>query len=176
MKKTQKRLLIIALILVSSLAVAAVSSLLTREWSTNVTRGSVMEMDLIQDAVTGTVVPGQTLAISPVVKNAGTEECIAFVKVTVPTYGASSTPAYTYDVDSSWTKVGGSGGTAVYGYNGTLDYNDETTAPMDGITLKNMEVSDFLDIQDFNIQVTGYLAETSEYGSDPETAWGQIGE
>ena len=176
MKKYQQRLLIIALVLITSIATAVVSSLLTTNWSSNVTHGPVMEMQLIQTDVTGEIVPGDTLNIAPVIKNTGTKECVAFVKVTVPTYGASSTPAYTYDVDSSWTKVGGSGGTAVYGYNEVLGNNDETTPPMEGITLKDIAVSDFLGIPDLNVSVTGYLAETETYGTDPQTAWGQIGE
>lgn len=59
------------------------------------------EMELIQTVVTGEIVPGDTLAISPVIKNTGTKECLVFVKVTVSTYGSASFPAYTYDVDDS---------------------------------------------------------------------------
>ena len=135
-----------------------------------------MDMDLLQDAVTGEIVPGDTLNIAPVIKNTGTKECVAFVKVTVPTYGASSTPAYEYSVGENWTKVGGSGGVAVYGYNSVLAYNEETSNLTEGMTLRNMEVGDFLGIPDLNVSVTGYLAETETYGYDPETAWGQIGE
>lgn len=175
-QKLQKRFLIIALVFTTSLAIASTVSLLTRVFSTNVSHVPVMEMELIQTAVTGEIVPGETLAIAPVIQNVGTKECLAFVKVTVPTYGSSSSPAYTYTIDEeNWTKVGGSCGTAVYGYKDVLGNNDVTTAPMEGITLKDIPVPDFLSIPDLNI-TTGYLAETAEYGSDPQTAWSRIGE
>lgn len=40
-----------------------------------------MEMELNQAAVSGEVVPGQTIAISSAVKNVGTKQFLVFVKV-----------------------------------------------------------------------------------------------
>lgn len=61
-------------------------------------------MEIVQGFVTGEIVSGQTLSISPTIKNVGTKDCYALVKVEMLTYGSGS-PAYTFSPDSNWIKV-----------------------------------------------------------------------
>ncbi len=49
---------------------------------------------------------GQSISISPVVRNLGTKDAIAFVKIGMLTIHSSDSPAYTFTVDEDvWTKV-----------------------------------------------------------------------
>ncbi len=70
--------------------------------------------------------PGQSVSVSPVVKDMGTKDAIAFTKVGMPTIPSSSSPAYTFSVDEDvWMKVEESAGEAVYGYNDIFGVDGE---------------------------------------------------
>lgn len=119
--------------------------------------------------------PGQSKDVNPVVVNGSSKDYLAFVKVTVPTYG-SNTPAYTYSPASDWTLVQDGGSVKVYGYNGTLGTNDQTSALMDGMTMVNMDVSEFMAMSDVNVSLEAFLSPCDQYGEDPQTVWNTIEE
>lgn len=78
-----------------------------------------MEMELLQGDVSGEVVPGSSIAVSPTIKNTGTKQVLAFVKVEMPTYSAftgEQKAAYTFSPDSEWIKVADDGATVVCFY------------------------------------------------------------
>ena len=118
--KTLRRstqVLIIALFLTTGIVVyAAMSTLLTQTFTSDLTKGDLFEMELRQDTVTRTITPGQSITVAPVVVNQGTKDALAYIRITVPTYGTSSTPAYEYEVSSDWTLVEDNGNEKVYGY------------------------------------------------------------
>lgn len=176
-QKLQKRLLIIALCFVTAVATAAITALITKDWTSGVDGDEPFSrLKVIQKDITGSVIPGRTLEITPQIVNEGSDPALAFIKVTVPTYGESNNPAYTYEVNDDWQKVGGSGNVAVYGYALTLG-SDEGTAPlMNGVTMVDMTATEFRGIEDYNVKLKFYLADTNEYGEDLEMAWSRIGE
>lgn len=126
LSRTAQVLIVIAVILsLSIVAYAAISSLLTKTWKSVLTKGNVMEMTLEQGAITGTITPGESVGISPSITNVGTKDCLAFIKVDMPTYGSGSN-AYTFTVGSGWTKVAESSGEVIYGYSDILESDANT--------------------------------------------------
>lgn len=174
-RSTQMIIVIALLLSVGIVAYAAISSLLTKSVTTNLTKGDVMEMDLSQPVVTGTVTPGDSIAVSPSITNTGTKDCLAFVRVSMPVYGAGS-PAYSFSVGDGWTKVEENSGTVVYGYDSVLESDEETGPLCESFTMVNMSSTDFRSLDDVNVTVTGYLADCDEYGTEIVSAWEQIGE
>ena len=174
-QKLQKRLLIIALCFTTAVATAAITALITKDWSSGVDGDEPFSrLKIIQKDITGSVIPGRTLEISPQMVNEGSDPALAFIKVTVPTYGEGNYPAYTYTVNDDWQKVGGSGNIAVYGYSLTLDSDQGTGPLMNGVTMVDMTATDFKSMADYNVQLKFYLADTNEYSEDLETAWSRI--
>lgn len=58
---------------------AAVTELLTQTFTSKLTKGQIFEMELHQDSVTGEVVPGSSVTVSPVVENKGTKDALAYI-------------------------------------------------------------------------------------------------
>lgn len=126
-------------------------------------------------AVSGEIVPIQSISISPVVKNMGTKDALAFVKIGMPTISSLNSPAYTFTVDESmWTKVEESSGTVVYDYNDVLGGDGETDPLCDSMTMVKMSGTDFVGLADVNVEIVGYLADRERYGEDVEQAWREI--
>lgn len=160
---------------ITIVAYAAISTLISRSWQSDLTKGDIFEMELVQSDITSEFVPGETVAISPVVKNMGTKEARAFVKIVMPTISSSNAPAYSFTVDEDvWTKVEKSSGTVVYGYNEVLGVDSETDALCDSMTMVDMSGSDFIGLSDVNVSIIGCLADREMYGEDVGNAWREI--
>ena len=113
-------------------------------------------------------------------KNVGTKQCIAFIKVEMPTYSTSTGElkvAYTFSADSGWIKVADDGAAVVYGYGAVLNPDEETASALcESLTMVQMSGAEFLAMSDVNVRLVGYLADVDEYGDEPAAAWGSIGE
>ncbi len=171
------RMAIIAALFLSItiVAYAAISMLISITWRSDLTKGDIFEMELVQSDITGEIVPGQSISVSPVVKNMGTKEAIAFVKVEMPTIPSSGANAYTFVVDESmWTKVEESSGTVVYGYNDVLGVDGQTDALCQSMIMVEMSGTDFMGLSDVNVSITGYLADRETYGEDVQMVWNEI--
>ena len=173
-RKTQAVIVIAIMLSLSIVAYAAVSTLLTKTWKSDVTKGDVMEFELNQGAITGTITPGESIGISPSITNTGTKDCLAFIKVSMPVYGESGSNAYTFSLSSSWTKVSERSGEVVYGYSDVLESDADTGALCNTMTMVDMTASEFKGLADVNIELTGYLADCDEYGTDVSAAWSKI--
>lgn len=174
LKKTTQAVIILAVVLSISIVVyAAVSALLTKTWKSDLTKGDIMEFELNQSEVSGTITPGESVAISPSITNTGTKDCLAFIKVSMPVYG-SGTNAYSFTVASGWTKVSENSGVIVYGYSDVLESDVDTGSLCDSMTMVDMTASEFNGLADVNIELTGYLADCDEYGTDVSAAWSKI--
>lgn len=175
MRKRHLRTIITSFLCVAvGFALALATGVLRTSWTSSKLPGDVEHIILVQDDVTGTIVPGQSMDVNPVVVNGSSKEYLAFVKVTVPVYGSSS-PAYTYTASSDWTLVEDGGAVKVYGFNDVLGTNDQTSALMDGMTMVNMDVSEFKAMSDVNVSLEAFLSPCDQYGEDPQTAWNTIG-
>ena len=177
--RTTQLAIIMALILpVGIVTYAAINAWISKTWISTLTKGNVMEMK--QGSATGEVLPGQSFPFSPIIKNVGSKQVLAFMKVEMPSYSTSTgeqKETYTFTADGSWTKVVDDGSTVVYGYSSALSPDEETaTVLCDSMTMMNMSGSEFMTMSDVNVRLTGYLADTSEYGKDPVRVWAAIGE
>ncbi len=176
LSRTSQATLIIALLLcVGIVAYAAYSAWISKSEKSTLTKGDVMEMSLLNASATGEVVPGQSVAISPSITNTGTKDCMAYVKVEMPTYGAGA-DAYTFTDNSGWTKVAESSGSVTYGFNTVLHSDESTSSLCESIAMVEMSSTDFKALDDVSITVTGYLLDCDEYGTEVGEAWSQIGE
>ena len=173
-KKSQVIIAVVLILSISVVAYAAISTLLSKSVTSNLSKGDIMEMQLSQDVITGEVVPGDSIAISPSIINTGTRNCLAFVKLEMPTYGNAGSNLYTFTASSDWTNVSESSGTVVYGYNDVLGSNDYTSSLCNSLTMVNMSSSEFRALDDINVTVTGYLADCEEYGENLVEAWNRI--
>jgi len=155
-------------------AYAVYSALISKSVTSDLTPDDIMEIDLNQHVITGTVVPGDSVGICSSITNVGTKDCLAFVKIVMPVIPSSNSPAYSFTVGSGWTKVSESAGEVVYGYESVLGSDDYTDPLCSEMTMVEMSGSDFKSIDDVNITVTGYLAETGAYGEDVGRTWEMI--
>ena len=108
------------------------------------------------------------------ITNVGTKDCLAFVKVNMPVYGESGANAYTFTVGSGWTKVSASSGEVVYGCTDILDSDADIGALCESMTMVELSASEFKSLSDVNIELTRYLADCDEYGTDVSAAWNKI--
>ena len=170
-----------SLFLVSGVVVyAAISSLLSQSWTSNLNKGDLFEMELRQPTVTGTVTPGTSITVNPVVVNKGTKDALAYIRVTVPgipdSSGTSSIPAYEYTVGNDWVLVEGSEGSCerVYGYSTVLGSLEETSALTDELVMVNMDTADFIGLSSVDFSFVGYLADCETYGRNVVEGWSLI--
>lgn len=117
LRRTSQISLIVALIAAAGVVAYAASVLFnTAHSTTSLSKDRYVEVSLSGAEASGSVRPGSTVALSPVLTNQGDINCTALVKLTVPVVNGSS--AYDYEINSFWTLVDAdeSAGVFVYGY------------------------------------------------------------
>jgi len=83
------------LLSITMVTYAIISALISRSWQSDPSKGDIFEMKLAQGPISSEIVSGQVISVSPVLKNIGTRNAIAFVKIEMPMYRSRS-PAYTF--------------------------------------------------------------------------------
>ena len=166
---------------VSIIAYAASILFNTAHDGTSLTKDRYVEVELTGASTTGTIKPGGTVDLSPVLTNNGDINTTAFIKVAVPTISGS--PAYEWETVSSWTQVDsytdGNKSVVIYGYGSASELSvvepgSSTDALVSGFTMKStITGSQFNAMTDIDIDIDGYLID-SEVGSSPADVWGQI--
>ena len=163
--------------------------------TTELTKERYIEIELSGSSVKGSIRPGGSILLAPVVENKGTINCTAFVKLTIPKVYvkvsgdsiSTYVPAYDYETNSNWKLIeedsdSGYQIVVVYAYmNEYNTYELELLSPglstsslvKDGFTMINMSSAEFMSMTDVDIQVDGYLVD-EEGGSDPESVWAAI--
>ena len=166
---------LIALITILSIAIVAfaASLIINKTWKTNLKKGQILSMQLVQTDVEGTVSPGDTIDVAPIIYNDGTIQGTALMRVNYPTQSDGS-PTYPWTVGSGWSKVTDGAGYTVYGYGNPLDGGSSTEALMSGMTMVEMSGAEFTGLTDVNVTVDGWLADTETYGEDLATVWTKI--
>ena len=172
-RTTRVGIIIFLFVSIAAIAYAAVTLLINKTWTTNLQKGQILSMQLVQTDVEGTVSPGETIDVMPVIYNDGTIQGTALMRVSYPTLSNSS-PVYSWTVGSGWNKVTDGTGYTVYGYGSLLDGGGSTEAPMSEMTMVEMSGKGFNGLADVNVTVDGWLADSDEYGDDPATVWTRI--
>ena len=180
LRRTSQISLIVALIAAVGVVAYAASVLFnTAHSTTSLSKDKYIEVSLTGAEASGSIRPGSTVALSPVLTNNGDVNTTALVKLTVPVVNGSS--AYDYEVSSSWTLVDADpeAGVFVYGYGTsgelTVVAPGSSTDPLtESFTMKSSITSaEFNAMGSIDISVDGYLVD-SEAGSDPVSVWGMI--
>lgn len=105
LKRGAQSALIFALIASMSIgAYAAVSFLWGKAHEkTSLTPKDFVKIELTGAAATGSVSPGDNVALSPAITNNGSIDTSAFIQIEMP--AVEGTSAYTFESDSGWTMV-----------------------------------------------------------------------
>lgn len=92
---------LIAIITIMSITIVAfaASLIINKTWKTNLKKGQILSMQLVQTDVEGTVSPGDTIDVMPIIYNDGTIKGTALMKVSYPVLSTGS-PAYSWTVGS----------------------------------------------------------------------------
>ena len=141
---------------IAAIAYAAASLLISKTWKTNIQKGEILSMQLVQTDVEGTVSPGDTIDVDPVIYNDGTIQGTVLMKVSYPTLSNAS-PAYSWTIGSGWSKITDCTGYTVYGYGSVVD-GSSTESLMSGMTMVEMSGEEFDGLTDVNVTVDGWLA------------------
>lgn len=184
LKRSAQSALIFALIASMSIgAYAAVSFLWGKaNEKTALTPGDFVKVELTGAAATGSVSPGENVALYPAITNNGSVDTSAFIQIEMP--AVEGTAAYTFESDSGWTMVDEiitdniSSQIWAYGSNGNLESispGSSTSALMkNGITMRSdITGVQFANMSDVNLDTYGYLVDYT-VGTDPETVWYMI--
>lgn len=180
LRRTSQISLIVALI--GSVAIVAYAANLlwnSAHSTTSLSKDKYIEVSLTGAEASGSVRPGSTVSLAPVLTNQGDINCTALVKLTVPVVNGSS--AYDYEVSSSWTLVDADpeAGVYVYGFGTETELNEispgSSTDPLTGsFTMKSsITGAEFNGMGSVDISVDGYLVE-ADAGTDPVSVWGMI--
>ncbi len=149
--------------------------------STTLTKDRYVEVSLSGAEASGTIRPGGSVSLSPVLTNQGDINCTGFIKVSVPT--VSGAAAYEWDVEAGWTQVDsyvdGGKQVTVYAYGSSSELSvvepgASTDALMNAATLKStITRAQFNAMSDIDIDIDGYLVD-SEVGSVPGDVWSLV--
>ena len=172
-RPTQVGIIIFLFFSIAAIAYAAASLLLSKTWSTNLQKGQILSMQLVQTDVEGTVSPGDTIDVAPMIYNDGTIQGTALMRVSYPVLSNGS-PAYSWTVGSGWSIVTDGTGYTVYGYGSPLDGGGQTEPLMSGMIMVEMSGAEFTGLADVNVTVDGWLADTGTYGEDTAVVWAKI--
>lgn len=181
LRRPTQALIIFALIAsIGVAAYAAFSKLATSNTATSsMSKENFVAVELEVSELTGTIALGDSKSISAIVSKPGTAEGLAFIRFQYPTISSASGmagSAYTWSVNSGWSAVEEGIGYSVYGYSSPLDADGSTSSLMDSLTMKNMSTEDYKSLTDVNVSMVGYVADCSEYGTEIDAAWSQIGQ
>ena len=180
LRRTSQISLIVVLIAAVGVVAYAASVLFnTAHSTTSLSKDRYIEVSLSGASASGLIRPGSTVALSPVLTNNGDINCTGIVRLTVPMVGGS--PAYDYEVSSSWTLVDADpeAGVYVYGYGTETELNEislgDSTDPLtSAFTMKSsITGAEFKAMGDIDISVDGFLVD-SEAGTDPVSVWGMV--
>ena len=158
----------IVMILIAAVGVVAYAASVlfnTAHSTTSLSKDRYIEVSLFGASASGSVRPGSTVALSPVLTNQGDIYCTALMRVTVPVVNGSS--AYEYEVNSSWSLIESddTAGVYVYGFGTETELNElspsSSTDPLtESFTMKSsITGAEFNAMGSVDISINGYLAD-----------------
>lgn len=184
LKRGAQSVLVFALVATMSIGAYAVASFLwgkTHE-KTSLTPKDFVKVELTGAQATGSISPGDNVALSPALTNNGSVDTSAFIQIEMPAVGGAA--AYTFESGSGWTMVDenttGNASTQIwaYGAEGNLESispgSSSSSLMENGVTMRSdITGVQFADMSDVNIDIYGYLVDYT-VGTDPETVWYMI--
>lgn len=177
-----KRIAVVMVALILTVgAVAFAASVLSDHANskTKLSKDRYVKISMTGAYAEGSIRPGLSVDLSPVLKNQGNINSTALAKITVPVLSGS--PMYDFEVNSSWSLIESdvASGVYVYGFGGDelaeLAPGESTDALVEhGFTMKSsITGAEFTNMSEINIEVDGYLVDAGA-GVDPGTVWGML--
>lgn len=155
----------------------------TSHSSTSLSKDRYVEVELTCASASGSIKPGGSVDLSPVLTNNGDINTTAFIKVSVPTIPSSTDAAYEWEIESGWTAVDsytdGNKSVVIYGYGtaselSVVEPGMATDAVTDGFTMRSdITGRQFNAMTDIDIDIDGYLID-SEVGTDLGNVWSLV--
>ena len=177
MKRSTVVILILAILAMTTVVAYAVTTLFFKgeTQTSDYNKKTYFEFDGSSFfTASGEVGPGESMSINPVITSNAIVDMYVFIRVEMPSF--SSAGLYELNTDSSWTLVeSGSSGdkyVTVYRYNNVLAPGASTTALGSSLTMVDMSLSDYADLSDINVTMTGYACGAEDETLD--TAWESI--
>lgn len=178
LKKRFATILITLAILMSTgiVAYALVSYITTATQTSSFTKKEYFEMEC-SEIFSGTseVGPGDTVSTNPTITSESSVDIYVFIKVEMPVFNDAG--LYELAVNDSWSMVerSESNGTwvEVYRYNEPLAPDESTTSLAGKLTMKNITLAEYADIEDINVSMTGFACRTADV-TDIDEAWSFI--
>lgn len=162
----------VAIVMILIVAVAVVAYTANLLWNsahstTSLSKDRYIEVSLSGAEASGSVRPGSTVDLAPVLTNNGDINTTALMRVTVPVVNGSS--AYDYEVSSSWMLVDADpeAGVYVYGYGTsgelTVIAPGSSTDPLtESFTMESsITGAEFNAMGSIDISVDGYLSDVN---------------
>lgn len=180
LRRTSRVVLIVALLAAVGVVAYAASVIFnTAHSTTSLSKDRYIEVSLSGAEASGSIRPGSTVALSPVLTNNGDVNTTAIMRVTVPVVNGSI--AYDYEVSPSWTEIesDSTAGVYVYGFGTETELNEispgSSTDPLtSAFTMKgSITGAEFNAMGSVDISIDGYLVD-SETGTDPVSVWGMV--
>ena len=177
MKRSTVVIVAILTILALSGITYAITSLFFKSptQTSDYTQGVYFEFDMSDAFVdSGEVKIGESMSINPVISSNSSVDMYAFIRVDMPVYNDAG--LYTLTPSSGWSVqesgVQGDRWVAVYRYDSVLASDASTTALSSALTMTEMSRTDYGQLSDFNVSMTGYACGTEDLEIDG--AWEAI--
>ena len=178
MKKRLSIILITLVLLMTTtvVAYALVTYITTITQTSSFTKKEYFEMSGSEIfAASSEVGPGETVSINPTITSMSSVDMYVFIRVEMPVF--NDTGLYELNVDASWSLVesGESNDTwvEVYRYDTELKPDQSTTVLANKMTMVNMTMAEFAEIEEIDVSMTGYACRTADVAGIDE-AWDYI--
>jgi hypothetical protein len=123
----------------------------------------------------GEIGPSESMSIDPVITSMASVDMYVFIKVEMPRY--NDTGLYELNVDASWSlverEVVDNKWVVVYRYDTELKPDQSTAVLSNTITMDNMTLTEFAEIEEIDVSMTGFACRTADVAGIDE-AWDYI--
>ena len=178
MKKRLTTILITLALLMTTtvVAYALVTYITTMTQSSSFTKKEYFEMsgsEIFSES--SAVGPGEKVSINPMITSMSSVDMYVFIRVEMPVFNDAG--LYELNVDTGWSmvEIGESNDTwvEVYRYDTELKPDQSTTVLSNTITMVNMTLAEFAEIEEIDVSMTGFACRTADVAGIDE-AWDYI--
>ena len=178
MKKRLTTILITLALLMTTtvVAYALVTYITTKTQTSSFNKKEYFEMsgsEIFDE--TSEVGPRDTVTINPTITSMSSVDMYVFIRMEMPVFNDAG--LYELNVDASWSlvesEVVDNKWVEVYRYDSELKPDQSTTVLSNTITMKNMTLAEFAEIEEIDVSMTGFACRVADVAGIDE-AWDYI--
>jgi len=165
MKKRFATILITLAILMTTgvVAYAVINYIMTETQTSVFTKKEYFEISSSQFfTAEGDIGPGESMSINPIITSKSSVDMYVFIRVEMAKYNEAG--LYELSRNGVWVEV--------YQYDDVLAPGEDTTALANKLTMRDMTLAEFAEINDIDVSMTGFACRTAD--ADIEDAWSYI--